>query len=271
MDTTLTPPAPPRQLCLLLGGPDLEMATIAQLARSAGARVHDRRPRWGARASLYLAEIRHALATGHTPVAVELANDLPPPLHADPRIIWVDHHGPRAGAQAPTSLHQVFALLALPPHTWTREHQLIAANDSGYIPALRKLGASPQEIARIRAADRAAQGITPEQESAAQPAIDHARHYAQGRLTVIHLPHTRSAVVTDRLEATGQNPPHLLILAPGEINYFGPWATIEALDRRYPGGWSGGARPHYGYWGHTEPAPAPLTTWLIHHLQAEPP
>ena len=38
--------------------------------------------------------------------------------------------------------------------------QLVAANDSRYIPGMIKLGASREEIDDIRRADRAAQGVS---------------------------------------------------------------------------------------------------------------
>ena len=153
-------------LVFFLGGHDLEMDTIRELLeRRAAGRWHDRGLAWGARASAYREEIEAALAAGETPVLVELEDD----VGLDGRcVVIVDHHGESAGAERPTSLEQVFAWLALPPGEWTRWHELVAANDRGYIPALVEAGASIEEIREVRAADRGAQGITEAEERAAQ-------------------------------------------------------------------------------------------------------
>jgi hypothetical protein len=182
-----------------LGGRDLEMVTIRELLeREAQGRFHDRGLGWGARASSYRGEILVAIGEDFTPVLVELENDLG---LQDGLILVADHHGPRAGKESPTSLHQVFRLLCLPPERWTREYELVAANDRGYIPALKDLGASPQEITAIRAADRRAQGITAEEEAAADRAARDLETDAGGALTIAHLPHVHTAPLTDRLHA----------------------------------------------------------------------
>ena len=87
---------------------------------------------------------------------VELEDDLGLGDHC----LSINHHGPVAGADAPTALHQVFDLLGLPPEGWTRRMELVAANDRGHVAAMRHIGAGLEEIREIRAADRAAQGIT---------------------------------------------------------------------------------------------------------------
>ena len=53
---------------------------------------------------------------------------------------------------------------------------------------------------KVRAADRAAQGITPGHEETGAMAVRHARTLAGGLLTVVTLPHNRCAVVADRME-----------------------------------------------------------------------
>ena len=66
----------------------------------------------------------------------------------------IDHHNERD--HEPASIVQVAELLGV---ALTRREQLVAANDRGYIPALRAAGATDAEVADIRRADRAAQGV----------------------------------------------------------------------------------------------------------------
>ncbi len=235
-----------------LGGHDLEMLTIRELVSEISPeRLFDRNLRWGAKASAYRAEIGHAVARGFAPVLVELEDDIRiPKAH-----IVVDHHGDRAGADAPTSLHQVFDLLQLPRSRWTRWFDLVAANDRGHIRELRRIGATDDEIHRVRAADRAAQGITALDERAGEQAIQHARRMAGGRLTVVELPHAHTAVVADRLGMRPDPPESLLVISPSEVNYYGPGLVIDALDDHYPGGWTGGSLPERGFWGHSPKPP----------------
>lgn len=234
-----------------LGGRDLEMREIAQAIRdhAPDARLFDKGLAWGARASDYAADIAASVAAGRRPVLVELALDIPLPDDA----VIVDHHGANAGADRPTSLHQVFALLGLPPAAWTRRLELVAANDRGHIREMRSIGATEEEIAQIRRDDRAAQGVTPDMEAAGEAAIAALETVLDGRARLARLPHARCAVVTDRLDPDDARP--LLVLSPGEINTYGPGPVIAGLDRAFPGGWSGGALPDYGFWGHGAPIP----------------
>lgn len=252
---------PPASLVFFLGGADLEMQTIAALVREAlgPAHVVDKGARWGITAAAYADAMADALARGAVPVAVELDVEEVAP-HLRQALLVVDHHGGRAGAQAPTALEQVFALLRLPARRWTRRLALVAANDRGYIPEMLALGATPDEIAAIRAADRAAQGITPDEEQAAAAAVDAA--LASGPAwsardpLVVTLPHGRTACVMDRLSlpapdgtpGPGTRWP-VVVLCPAETNVFAPGPAIMALDRRFPGGWRGGALPRHGFWG----------------------
>lgn len=234
-----------------LGGQDLEMQEIARLIRRAApdAPLHDKALGWGARVSDYAAEIADALATGYRPVLIELKLDRPVPGMA----VIVDHHGPAAGQDRPTSLHQIFDLLGLPAGGWSRRMELVAANDRGHIAAMRAMGATADEIAAIRREDRAAQGITAGMEEAGERAIANLEHWLDGRVLVARLSHARCAVVTDRLDPDESRP--LVVLSPAEVNIFGPGAVISALNQEILGGWYGGALPTRGYWGHAAPLP----------------
>lgn len=231
-----------------LGGRDLEMLAIRELLEEAApGRFHDKALSWGARASAYRDEIDACRSRGDTPVLVELEDDLG--LDA---LVVVDHHGQRAGEDAKTSLEQVFDLLALPPERWTRWHTLVAANDRAYIPGLVAAGATREEIVRVRAADRAAQGITPDEEAEAERALEQAVSLCGGQLTVVNARHARLAAVEDRLHAALGGPgfDNLLLIAPDEVNFSGDGRVVLALESRFPGGWYGGALPGQGFWGH---------------------
>ncbi len=189
---------PITQLDFFLGGRDLEMATIRELLeQEAPGQLFDRGLHWGAQSSAYREEIERSLAAGRTPVLVELIEDL---QLAPERYIEIDHHGRRAGERAPTSLHQVFELLGLPPERWTRWFDLVAANDRGYLPAMLELGAGREEMIEIRAADRRAQGIGEAEEIEAERAVRQREPLAGGQVTLIRLGHQRTAAAVDRLQ-----------------------------------------------------------------------
>ncbi|MBI5328191.1 MAG: hypothetical protein HZB80_07860 [Deltaproteobacteria bacterium] len=243
------------KLTFFLGGHDLEMLTIREiLEEHAPGRFFDKGLSWGAKASDYRKEIQEVLANGRVPVLVELTLD----MEIDEGLtIIIDHHGERAGSDNPTSLHQIFDLLNLPQDKWTRWFDLVAANDRGYIPAMLETGATQEEIIKVRAADRAAQGITAEEEAEGEKAAANAEVFADGMLTLVCLPHTRTATVADRLEASlgGPGYKNLLIISPTQVNFFGAGKLIYVLDEAFPGGWYGGALPERGFWGHGNPVP----------------
>ena len=132
---------------------------------------------------------------------------------------------------------------------WTRRLALIAANDRGHVRAMHALGASPAEIARIRADDRRAQGIDSRQEAEGRAVLRRAQWLAEASLLVARLAHGRAATVTDPLAQACAAPPDLLVAMPGEIAFFGDPARAAALDAALPGGWSGGDPPRSAFWG----------------------
>jgi hypothetical protein len=260
--------APIRKLVFFLGGRDLEMVTIRELLEhNAPNRFCDKGLAWGARASDYRAEIEAALEQKQTPVLIELAVDFD--LPAD-RIIIIDHHGQRAGSTKPTSLHQVFDLLNLSNDEWTRWHDLVAANDRGYVPAMLELGATAAEIRAVRFADREAQGVTTEEEAAAEAALRKLQVLADGALSVVTLPHAHTAAVCDRLEPVlgGMGFENLLIESPDQVNFYGKGYLVQALNDRFPGGWYGGDLPERGFWGHQNLALPDVENFLSATLQA---
>ncbi|MEE8585031.1 MAG: hypothetical protein V3T83_09290 [Acidobacteriota bacterium] len=238
-------------LVFFLGGRDLEMETIRDLLEEhAPGRFFDKGLGWGAKASDYRGQMSAALERGCQPVLVELDIDLA--LDLD-RVVIIDHHGRQAGSEKETSLEQVFQLLDLPPERWTRWHLLVAENDRGYIPALRKAGASTEEIVELRNRDRRAQGVTEDEERAAKKAASQAEHDPDGGLTVVRLPHSRTSPLTDFLDPAFGGPGYqnLLVISPGEVNFYGSGELVRRLNEQIPGGWRGGSLPHRGFWGRT--------------------
>ena len=164
-------------LVFFLGGNDAEMQTIRQTLTAANAEFQDKGLFWGPRASAYQEEIATATAEGKTVVLIELGNaegadwsgNPLPVIELPADAIEVDHHGARSGEKA--SILQVLDLLGQEP---SRFELLIAANDAAYVPGLIAAGATLEEIAEIRALDRDAQGITPEQEAEAVRALSQA-------------------------------------------------------------------------------------------------
>lgn len=232
-----------------LGGRDLEMSTIHDIvAELAPGRCHDLRLAWdNARASAYATEIAAALARGRRAVLVELELD----LSIDPaRVIVVDHHGPASNGRVPGALEQVALLLNIPPQQWPREWALVSANDTGYIEGLLAMGATREEISDVRRRDRAAQGITAEQELAGEEALARATR-PHPSLTVVELDHAKTAVVSDRLHCALGGPgfDQLLVLCPHETNFFGRGDLIAKLVALRPGSWCGGDLPLRGFWG----------------------
>lgn len=241
-----------------LGGLDAEMVTIREVLLSASIPFCDKQLGWGAKASSYSEEIAQAVSDGKTPVLIELALDIELP---ESNII-VDHHNENAGK--PASILQVLDLIGMEP---TRHQQLIAANDSGFIPAMIAIGASSEEIAGVRLLDRSAQGITPDQEEEATRAIG-CLEVING-VTVVRLAHSKCATVTDRLFDPNQEQRLLIISGDGESNFYGaaqlcrelqgektgtapaPWDASQTIDTySHFGGWIGGdLEAGYGFWG----------------------
>ena len=233
------------------GGYDGEMVEIINACREAGVEVVDNHLGWGAAASAYASEIAQAASEGKAPVLVELTLDIEVPSTS----IIVDHHNEDVGK--PASLLQVLNLIGVEP---SREQQLIAANDCGYIPGMLALGATAEEVAKVRYADRAAQGITPEQEAEAERAIAAAE--TVNGVTIIRMAHSKTATVCDRLFNPEKEQRLLIISEDGESNFFGNGELCQLLQGEKTGktpegwdtysnfgGWIGGNLPTSGFWG----------------------
>ena len=238
------------QFVVFAGGYDGEMVEIINVCRETGVEVIDKHLAWGPSVDAYKAEIKEALADGKTPVCIELAG-----AEAIAGAVVIDHHNENAGK--PASILQILDLLGMEP---TRRQQLIAANDTGYIPGMLAMGASAEEVAEVRLLDRSAQGITPEQEAEAERAIAAAE--TVNGVTIVRMAHSKTATVCDRLWRAGV-PQKLLILSEdGESDFFGDWELCEELYEAFPApsdapwsNWKGGravqACHECGFWGHS--------------------
>ncbi|OHB20796.1 MAG: hypothetical protein A2854_04210 [Parcubacteria group bacterium RIFCSPHIGHO2_01_FULL_56_18] len=233
-----------------LGGKDAEMVRIADVLGGGGEKFADADLGWGAKASAYGIKIAEAAETGFIPVLVELEVDIDLPQGT----VVVDHHGERSAE--PASILQVLALLDRKPSRWD---ELVAANDSGWFHGLQAIGATREEMALVRQADRVAQGITPAHEREAERALTASREMA-GAVRVIRMAHSKCATVGDRLAINGVEagrtmtiPAYLVLSEDGEANFSGDGATAAALHVAFPGGWVGGAglgqADGSAYWG----------------------
>lgn len=172
---------------------------------------------------------------------------------APERVENIDHHRYDGDDRTNefSSLEQVAKLVG---HRLSLFEEFISANDKGFIPAMLALAKiknlSEKEtqklIEKVRLQDRAAQGITPEQERIAEKAIQEAE--VSDLLTVVRMAHSKTSTVCDRLFGRYKN---LLILSEdGEVNFFGEKGVIERLSSLVKGSWSGGDLDHdNGFWG----------------------
>lgn len=165
----------------------------------------------------------------------------------------IDHHKYDGDDRSSdkSSLEQVADLIG---YKLSLYEEFIAANDKGFIPKMielvktKNLSKEQTEklIQKVRLQDRAAQGITPEQEKIAEEAIKEAE--VSDSLTVVHMAHSKTSTVCDRLWGQYKN---LLILSKdGEVNFFGSGRVIKKLSSLVEGSWSGGDPDHdNGFWG----------------------
>lgn len=198
----------------LIGGHDLEMAEIINILTSQNLKFYDKNLSWN---NANLSDYADVLDNENSFIAIELKKDL-----EHPNVKFIDHHNERSNE--PSSIEQVADLLKI---TLTREQQLIAANDKGYIPAMEALDATKEEINDIRRRDRQAQGIVNNDELIGERSIKENLIEKDGILIVKSLT-TRFATITDKLF------PYkcLLIYNENALNYYGEGVEllVECFD-----------------------------------------
>jgi hypothetical protein len=222
-------------LIFLLGGYDLEMVEIKQMLINLEIRFYDEKLHWN---NAKLSAYKKFLNNEEHFIGIELQSDIEPPAN----YTLIDHHNEKS--LSPSAIEQVAEILKV---QLTRDHQLVAANDKGYIPAMEKLGANAEEIANIRKRDREAQGITDKDEKLAIDSINnHKRN--EGATVVIHALTSKFAAITDFLYPNYKS---LLIHTDTELTYYGLNAVnLERLvdKTKFTGSvYSGGGEK--GYWG----------------------
>lgn len=195
----------------LLGGQDLEMQEITALLQQGKHSFFDRKLTWSnAHLSAYSGELlRYGNQENVLIYGIELQDDGIASTYRN--YVRIDHHNDYSGR--PSSLEQVTRIIGV---DLSRRQRLIAANDSGYIPAMQQLGASPAEIAEIRLADRKMQGCTPEDERLAEQSI-RSELERTGDLIIIKSFTSRFSPLCDRLWPYRK----LLIYTEDSLCYYG--------------------------------------------------
>ncbi len=188
----------------LLGGHDLEMIEIRKILSSSNILCFDNHLQWN---NAKLSQYKNVLNDHDSFVGIELVTDLDPPE----KYTLIDHHNENAGK--PSAIEQVAEMLNI---QLTRDQQLVAANDRGYIPALLEIGATPDEIAGIRRRDREAQGATDEDERLAEESIRENLSVEKG-ITIVKSLTSRFSTITDRLYPCKR----LLVYTDDELTYYG--------------------------------------------------
>jgi len=174
----------------LLGGHDLEMLEIKKLLENNGHDVSDANLRWD---NAYLDAYQDVLEQHPQTAFVGIELRGPHHLAINYHYTLIDHHNELS--RRPASILQVAAMLSIDPD---RRMLLVAANDSGYIPAMEALGATPDEITAIRQEDRRAQGITQNDEALAELSIN--EHILKtDKAIIVHSLTPRFPSICDRL------------------------------------------------------------------------
>lgn len=230
---------------------DGESVQIAKILKSEKIKTLITKQGWGASWSDLESEIKKEIEDlknkNYKIYGVELQGQAPEGA------VNIDHHKYDGDDRSSdkSSLEQVADLVG---HKLSLFEEFVAANDKGFIPAMLALAKTKnineeqtqKLIKKVRLQDRAAQGITPEQEKVAEEAIKKAEVF--DRLTVVRMSHSKTSTVCDRLYGRYKN---LLILSEdGEVNFFGERRVIERLSSLVKGSWSGGDLDHNnGFWG----------------------
>ena len=100
-------------------------------------------------------------------------------------------------------------------------------------------------IKEIRKKDRAAQGITQEQELQAERAV--MKSYLIGSVTVVDMHDAKPAAVFDRLVET-EKYGLLMLSSNGESYFLGPWNKVKKFEEHFLEGEVGGEPPIRGHW-----------------------
>jgi len=241
----------------LLGGKDLEMYQIEKRLRRAGKEFVTRNLEWGAKIDDYNDVIQKILEEGNTPVAIELGG-----AGSVEGVVDIDHHNEKSGR--PSSIAQVMDRMGKPMKL---VDEMVAANDSAYIPGMQTKMEEyrPQLVERygeekfeklkkklielIRAKDRQMQGVTPEMETEAETAVEHAEH-GPDDLMIVALSGGKPSPATDRLFQKIGRQNYIVVCnnnaAIRDVYYFGRGDVCKALKEKFADSVSWGGGIGYG-------------------------
>lgn len=237
-----------------LGGHDAEMFAIKEILianRILKDHILDKNLSWGAKLSEYEEKLSK-LTKEQISVFIELNLDVDYPSNA----IIIDHHNERAGKDKKTSLEQIADLLEIKPNRW---QQLISANDKGFIWGMQEIGASEEEIKKVREVDKKCQGITKEDEEKAKISIDHFLERLSNDCVIVNSLTEKTTAITELVYKYYR---HIFIITPSnKLSYSGPEKIIRILEDKYAllkkdnnkiETWSGGYLPDHGYFGSSD-------------------
>ncbi|MCC5938004.1 MAG: hypothetical protein JJU34_12050 [Lunatimonas sp.] len=207
-----------KNFLFLLGGYDLEMVEIQKLLAAHNVPFLDAKLGWdnaiweAYRQEPYLSQIHQALEEDKQVFGIELRGE------SIEGCGLIDHHNELQ--HLPSAIEQVASLLGL---ELDRRQLLVAANDKGYIPAMKEMGASQDEIDEIRRADRKVQGVTEEEEKQAD--IDISNAEVRHELWVIYTCLSRFSPIPDKLFGKTSK---LLIYSDSSLNFYGIGKNLVA-------------------------------------------
>ena len=264
----------------LLGGADLEMVTIRQMLQEFSCEVIDKGLKWGdAVLGVYTEELNRYASDTYEIYGVELQED----GTAHPfNYIKLDHHGELK--ECPAALEQVAHLLS---HELTFQEKLIAANDRGYYSAMKKvLDEEKPELSElekqrmmdeIRKMDRAAQGVSDEEEIIAESICREERYEKTSFCTFVEVPQKMSfSPITDRLWPYERLVVYSLSKSGMKLCYYGKDAerVLDSVKKRFEDDIEKDLDPFYsgggadGYWGVKENSlPEKLVSGIVDYIK----
>ena len=219
----------------LLGGYDLEMMTIKQMLEGRDdCVVIDKKLSWdNSLLSAYQEEL--SKYSDCRIYGIELKEDIIAPNNYTP----FDHHNEKS--REPSSLEQVAKLLDL---KLNRYQQLVAANDKGYIPAMKALKASKEEIDDIRRKDRTAQGVTEDDEQKAKLVVEAADRSYPG-LIIAKAANSKFSPIVDRLSEAYPYHSYIVYTDNAICTYGSIASSFKAYFHDLEGLYSGGIGDGY--------------------------
>jgi hypothetical protein len=201
------------EMVFLLGGYDLEMLEIKNILIKNSKHFIDKKLSWGAKLSSY----KDILNDTTLYYGIELIEDIQPPKN----YISIDHHNENQIKKS--SIEQVAEILHI---ELNRYQKLISLNDSGYIPAMQKFGATEVEIDFIRQKDRAIQGATNEDEILAKLSIENG--LKNGEIFVVEAQTEIFSTIVDKIYMKEKN---ILIFNEKKLLYYGE--NIDKLVKHF--------------------------------------